>query len=90
MDSLSAGRRSDRCCGDASNLRRLGQPLLDERFPLSLIDPFTSLDAGRCGMHSSELSWLCTEGFQPESVSAANVAQFGAAAADFDVFDLLA
>jgi len=36
------------------------------------------------------VGWLCTEGFQPESVSAANVAQFGAAAADFDVFELLA
>ena len=31
------------------------------------------------------VGWLCTEGYQPESVAAANVAQFGAAAADFDL-----
>jgi aminoglycoside phosphotransferase (APT) family kinase protein len=31
------------------------------------------------------VGWLCTEGYQPESVARANVAQFGAAAADFDL-----
>ncbi len=31
------------------------------------------------------VGWLCTEGYQPESVAAANVAQFGAAAADFEL-----
>ena len=31
------------------------------------------------------VGWLCTDGYQPESVAAANVAQFGAAAADFDL-----
>lgn len=31
------------------------------------------------------VGWLCTDGYQRESVAAANVAQFGAAAADFDL-----
>jgi hypothetical protein len=40
-----------------------GQPLLDDRFPLSLADPFTAVEANGCGIHSSELSLLCSEGY---------------------------
>jgi aminoglycoside phosphotransferase (APT) family kinase protein len=36
------------------------------------------------------VGWLCTDGYQPESVAAANVAQFGAAAADFDLLSQFA
>ncbi|MET0998620.1 MAG: type IV toxin-antitoxin system AbiEi family antitoxin domain-containing protein [Marmoricola sp.] len=38
-------------------------PLLDARFPLSLEDPFTAADARGSGIHSSELSVLCEQGY---------------------------
>ncbi len=41
----------------------LGAPFLDGRFPLSLEDPFTAADARRSGIHSSELSVLCEQGY---------------------------
>ena len=40
-----------------------GQALLDGRFPLSLVEPFTAADARRSGIHSTELSLLCAEGY---------------------------
>ena len=39
------------------------QPFLDSRFPLSLEHPFTSEEAHRVGIHSTELSQLCAEGY---------------------------
>jgi hypothetical protein len=41
----------------------LDTPLLDERFPLSLTEPFTATDARRGGISSSELSVLCADGY---------------------------
>ena len=41
----------------------LGAPLLDGRFPLPLEEPFTAAEARKAGIHSSELSVLCEEGY---------------------------
>lgn len=38
----------------------VGQPLLDDRFPLPLDRPFTFRQAAAVGLQTRELAWLCT------------------------------